>query len=29
VRAGGRIGPSIVAHMVVNGGGVISALYLA
>ena len=29
VRAGGRLGPSIVAHMVVNGVGVISALYLA
>lgn len=28
VRAGGRLGPSIVAHMVVNGVGVIGALYL-
>ena len=28
VRAGGRLGPSIVAHMVVNGIGVIGALYL-
>jgi hypothetical protein len=29
VRAGGRLGPSIVAHMVVNGVGVIGALYLS
>lgn len=29
VRAGGRIGPAIIAHVVVNGVGVISALYLA
>lgn len=29
VRAGGRLGPSIVAHMVVNGIGVIGALYLS
>ncbi len=28
VRAGGRLGPSIIAHAVVNGVGVIGALYL-
>lgn len=28
VRAGGRIGPSIIGHMVVNGVGVLGALYL-
>lgn len=28
IRAGGRLGPSIVAHMVVNGVGVIAALSL-
>lgn len=29
IRAGGRLGPAIVAHMIVNGVGVIGALYLA
>ena len=29
VRAGGRLGPSIIGHMVVNAVGVLSALYLA
>jgi hypothetical protein len=29
IRAGGRLGPSIVAHMVVNGVGVVAALYLS
>ena len=29
IRSGGRLGPSIVAHMVVNGVGVVAALYLA
>ena len=28
VRVGGRLGPAIIAHMVVNGVGVVSALYL-
>jgi membrane protease YdiL (CAAX protease family) len=27
VRAGGRLGPSIVAHAVVNGVGVVALLY--
>jgi membrane protease YdiL (CAAX protease family) len=29
IRSAGRLAPSIIAHMVVNGVGVVAALYLA